>query len=148
MTLQDKLKDDLKTAIKARDEDKKDALRVIMGEMARLDKKQFPDDEIIKILKKLVKSEKEMLEKSGRGETSAFIEIIEAYLPQMASADDIRQWISANIDFSAFKNKMQAMGPIMAHWCRCRRQCRQTGASGINRVGVASRPSIRLKFKT
>jgi uncharacterized protein YqeY len=31
MTLQDKLKDDLKTAIKARDEDKKDALRVIMG---------------------------------------------------------------------------------------------------------------------
>jgi uncharacterized protein YqeY len=116
MTLQDKLKDDLKSAMKARDEDKKDALRVIMGEMARLDKKQFPDDEIIKILKKLVKSEKEMLEKSGRGETSAFIEIIEAYLPQMASADDIRQWISANIDFSAFKNKMQAMGPIMAHF--------------------------------
>jgi uncharacterized protein YqeY len=149
MTLQDKLKDDLKTAIKARDEDKKDALRVIMGEMARLDKKQFPDDEIIKILKKLVKSEKEMLEKSGRGETSAFIEIIEAYLPQMASADDIRQWISANIDFSAFKNKMQAMGPIMAHFgAFCRRQCRQTGASGINRVVVASRPSIRLKFKT
>jgi uncharacterized protein YqeY len=30
-----------------------------------LDKKQFPDDEIIKILKKLIKSEKEMLEKSG-----------------------------------------------------------------------------------
>lgn len=116
MTLQDKLKDDLKAAMKARDAAKKDALRVIMGEMARLDKKQFPDDEIIKILKKLIKSEKEMLEKSGRGETSAFIEIIGAYLPQMASEDEIRQWISANIDFSAYKNNMQAMGSIMAHF--------------------------------
>ncbi|BBO67381.1 hypothetical protein DSCA_13110 [Desulfosarcina alkanivorans] len=117
MTLQDRLKTDLKSAMKARDEARKDTLRVIMGEMARLDQKQFSDDEIIKILKKLIKSEKEMLEKSGRGEeTSAFIEIIEAYLPQMVSEDEIRRWITANIDFSDFKNKMQAMGPIMAHF--------------------------------
>lgn len=102
--------------MKARDEAKKDTLRVIMGEMARLDQKQFPDDDIIKILKKLIKSEKEMLEKSGRGETSAFIDIIETYLPQMASEDEISRWITGNIDFSAFKNKMQAMGPIMAHF--------------------------------
>lgn len=116
MTLQDKLKNDLRSAMKARDGAKKDALRVVMGEMARLDKKQFPDDEIIKILKKLIKSEKEMLEKSGQGQTSPFIEIIETYLPQMATKDEIRQWISANIDFSAYKNKMQAMGPTMAHF--------------------------------
>jgi uncharacterized protein YqeY len=116
VTLQDKLKADLKSAMKARDEARKDTLRVIMGEMARLDQKQFPDSEIIKILKKLIKSEKELLEKSGRGETSPFIEIIEAYLPKMASEDEIRQWITANIDFSDYKNKMQAMGPIMAHF--------------------------------
>jgi uncharacterized protein YqeY len=116
MRLQDKIKDDLKSAMKARDEAKKDALRVIMGEMARLDKKQFPDDEIIKILKKLIKSEKEMLEKSGGGETSPFIDIIDTYLPRMATEDEIRSWITDNIDFSAYKNKMQAMGPIMAHF--------------------------------
>jgi hypothetical protein len=51
MALQDKLKDDLKSAMKARDDAKKDALRVVMGEMARLDKKRFPDDEVVKILK-------------------------------------------------------------------------------------------------
>ena len=116
MRLQDKLKEDLKAAMKARNEAEKDALRVVMGEMARLDKKQFEDDEIIKILKKLIKSEKELLEKSGRGETSPFIEIIEAYLPKMATEAQIRQWIAANVDFSAYKNKMQAMSAIMAHF--------------------------------
>ena len=116
MTLQDKLKDDLKSAMKARDEVQKDAIRVVMGEMARSDKKQLPDEEIIKILKKLIKSEKEMLEKSGQGATSPFIAIIEAYLPKMATQDEIGQWITANIDFSAYKNKMQAMGTIMAHF--------------------------------
>ena len=63
MTLQDKLKTDLKSAMKARDEAKKDTLRVIMGEMARMDQKEFQDEEIVRILKKLIKSEKEMLEK-------------------------------------------------------------------------------------
>ncbi len=116
MRLRDRLKDDLKAAIKAREDDKKDAIRVVMGEMARLDKKQLPDDQIVKICKKLIKSEKEMLEKSGRGTTSPFMDIIEAYLPQMATEDEIRLWIAANIDFSAYKNQMQAMGAIMAHF--------------------------------
>ena len=116
MTLQDKLKDDLKAAMKAKDTPRKDAIRVVMGEMARADKKDFSDDEIMRILKKLIKSEKEMLEKSAQGETSAFIETIEAYLPQMATEAEIRSWIEANVDFSAYKNKMQAMGGIMAHF--------------------------------
>ena len=116
MTLQDKLKNDLKAAMKAQDTVRKDAIRVVMGEMARADKKEFTDGEVIRILKKLIKSEKEMLEKSTQGETSAFIDIIAAYLPQMATEEEIRQWIEANVDFSAFKNKMQAMGSIMAHF--------------------------------
>ncbi|BBO72873.1 aspartyl-tRNA amidotransferase subunit B [Desulfosarcina widdelii] len=116
MTLQDQLKADLKAAMKAKDTARKDAIRVVMGEMARSDKKEFSDDEIVRILKKLIKSEKEMLEKSSQGDSSAFIDIIEAYLPQMATQEEIRSWIEANIDFSAYKNKMQAMGAIMAHF--------------------------------
>ncbi|GAB6909210.1 conserved hypothetical protein [Desulfosarcina cetonica] len=116
MTLQVKLKEDLKVAMKDRDETKKEALRVVMGEMARLDKKQFPDEEVVKILKKLIKSEREMLEKSGQGETSPFIDVLDAYLPKMVSEPEIHQWIAANVDFSAYKNKMQAMGAIMAHF--------------------------------
>ena len=116
MTLQDKLKEDLKSAIKSKDTARKDAIRVVMGEMARMDQKEFQDEEIVRILKKLIKSEKEMLEKSGQGASSPFIDVINAYLPQMATREEIHQWITANIDFSVYKNKMQAMGAIMAHF--------------------------------
>ena len=54
--------------------------------------------------------------KKGDSTESEFIRIIEAYLPKTASAEEITTWISANIDFSEFKNKMQAMGPIMHHF--------------------------------
>ena len=116
MNLQKQIKGDLTAAIKAKDEEKKDTLRVILGEFGRLDKKELSDDEVVKILKKLMKSEKEVLEKKGDEADSRFIKIIENYLPKMATEADITQWIDQNIDFSEFKNKMQAMGLIMKHF--------------------------------
>lgn len=116
MTLQETMKSDLKIAMKNKDEEKKSALRVAMGEMARLDKKEFEDDEVIRILKKLIKSEKELLDKSGQTSPTPFITVLEAYLPKLATEAEIRQWISDNIDFSTYKNAMQAMGAIMTHF--------------------------------
>ena len=116
MNLQNQIKRDLTAAIKAKDEEKKDTLRVILGEFGRLDKKELSDDEVAKILKKLIKSEKEMLEKKGDATDSSFISIIENYLPKMATEAEITNWIEQNIDFSEFKNKMQAMGLIMKHF--------------------------------
>jgi len=116
MNIQKQIKQDLTAAIKAKDTQRKDALRVTMGEFARLDKKDLSDAEAIKILKKLVKSEKELLEIKGAETDSEFIKIIESYLPKMASAEEIAQWIEQNIDFSEFKNRMQAMGLIMKHF--------------------------------
>jgi uncharacterized protein YqeY len=116
MNLQKQFKTDLTAAIKAKDEEKKDALRVILGECGRLDKKELSDDETIKILKKLIKSEKEMLEKKGVETDSIFIRVIENYLPKMATQAEITHWIEQHVDFSEFKNKMQAMGLIMKHF--------------------------------
>jgi uncharacterized protein len=116
MNLQQQIKKDLSAAIKARDEHKKDTLRVVLGEFGRLDNKELSDDEAVKILKKLIKSEKEVLEQKGDATDSAFIEIIESYLPKMAAEADISAWIRQNVDFSQFKNKMQAMGVIMKHF--------------------------------
>ncbi|MBW1726910.1 MAG: GatB/YqeY domain-containing protein [Deltaproteobacteria bacterium] len=116
MNLQKKIKSDLTAAMKAKDEKKKDALRVILGEFGRLDKKELSDDEVVKILKKLIKSEKEMLEKKGDDADSIFIRVIEDYLPKMATQEEITHWIEQNVDFSEFKNKMQAMGLIMKHF--------------------------------
>ena len=116
MNLQSQMKKDLSTAIKAKDEKKKDTLRVILGEFGRLDKKEVSDDEIIKILKKLGKSEREVLEQKGETTDSEFIKVIENYLPKMATEEEITAWIHQNIDFSQFKNKMQAMGLVMKHF--------------------------------
>ena len=116
MNLQQQIKKDLSAAIKARDEHKKNTLRVVLGEFGRLDKKELSDDEAVKILKKLIKSEKEVLEQKGDTGNSAFIEIVESYLPKMASDEEISAWIRQNIDFSQYKNKMQAMGVIMKHF--------------------------------
>jgi uncharacterized protein YqeY len=116
MNLQSQMKKDLSTAIKAKDEKKKDTLRVILGEFGRLDKKELSDDEVVKILKKLMKSEKEVLEQKGETADSEFIKIIETYLPKMATEEEITAWIHENIDFSQFKNKMQAMGLVMKHF--------------------------------
>jgi uncharacterized protein YqeY len=116
MNIQKQIKQHLTAAIKAKDTQRKDALRVAMGEFGRLDKKELSDAEAVNILKKLVKSEKELLDKKGNETDSEFIRIIESYLPKMASAEEIAQWIEQNIDFSEFKNKMQAMGLIMKHF--------------------------------
>ena len=116
MTLQEQIKIDLTQAMKERDAVKKDTFRVILGELARGETKEFADNEVIRILKKLIKSERELQEKRGDGTDSEFIRIIEAYLPKIATEAEIKAWIAENIDISRFKNKMQAMGPIMQHF--------------------------------
>ena len=116
MTIQEKIKQDLTTAIKAKDDETKNALRVAMGEFGRSDKKELPDEDVIKTLKKLIKSEKEMLQQKGETKNSPFIEVLTGYLPQMANEAEIIAWITENIDFSQYRSKMQAMGPIMKHF--------------------------------
>ena len=116
MKLQAQIKKDLSSAMKAKDDVKKDTLRVVIGELGRSDKKELSDDEVIKVLRKLIKYEKEVLDKKGDDIDSAYIKIIENYMPKMATDEEVKKWIEQNIDFSQFKNKMQAMGLIMKHF--------------------------------
>jgi uncharacterized protein YqeY len=102
-------------AIKAKDTDRKETLRVVLGEFDRQGQKTLTDEEVAGVLRKLVKSERETLELKGERD-SAFIRTIEAYLPKMATDEEIEAFIKENIDFSGIKNKMQAMGPIMKHF--------------------------------
>ena len=116
MKLKEQIKQDLTAAMKAKDEKKKSALRVILGELSRLDKKELVDDDVFKILKKLIKAEKEVLQQKVERADDEFVEIVENYLPKMATEAEISRWIEQNIDFANFKNKMQAMGQIMKHF--------------------------------
>lgn len=115
MSMQESLKEDLKVAMKARDTDRTGAIRILMGEFARQPGKVLSDEQVIAIIKKLIKSEKELLA-AQKQEGSPFLTIMEEYLPQQASEEEIYAWVEKNIDFSAFGNKMQAMRPIMEHF--------------------------------
>ncbi len=115
MTLREQIRADLKNSMKAKDEARTSALRVILGEFARQPNKELSDLEVQAIVKKLVKSEEEMIAQS-HGEETDFLRILRNYLPQQVDEAAIRSWIEANIDFSQFKNKMQAMKPIMTHF--------------------------------
>jgi len=115
MSMQESLRGDLKAAMKAKDSARTEAIRILIGEFGRQVEKELSDEQVIAIIKKLVKSEKELLA-AKKEEGSDFLTIMESYLPRQASEEDIRSWIEANIDFSKFGNKMQAMRPIMTHF--------------------------------
>jgi len=115
MSLQEKIKGELKLAMKAKDAARTGAIRIVIGEFQRQPEKDLPDAAVIGIIKKLIKSERELISAGGKGDED-YIGILEGYLPKQASEEEIQAWISANIDFSQFANKMQAMKPIMAHF--------------------------------
>jgi len=131
ISLHDKIKLDLKNAMLQKRNDVRDAIRVLMGEYPKLTvpitlesgKKTFrvkkpeeiTDDDLLGIIRGLVKSEKSVLEMQKK-ESSPYLETLEAYLPRMAAREEILAWINDNIDFSAYKSPMQAMAPVMKHF--------------------------------
>ena len=131
LSLLEKIREDLKPSLRNKDNAVKDALRLIMAEFPKLTvaitlesgkkttrlkkPEEISDDDIIGIVRGLVKSEKTVLE-AKQEETSEYLQILQTYLPKMASREEITDWIEQNIDFSQFKNKMQAMGTIMKHF--------------------------------
>lgn len=132
MPLLAKMKADLKAAMLAKDEAVKGAIRVIMsefptklttpitlesGKKSSRPKKdeEITNDDVIGIIQGLVKSEKQTLELKKEA-TSDYLQVLESYLPQMASEEEILAWVKANVDLSQFKAPMQAMGAIMKHF--------------------------------
>jgi len=115
MDLHEKIRSDLKEAMKSKGKYKVSALRVIIGEFPRLNLKagETPNDEqVLGILKRLQKNEKTLLGMVGREDTM-FLEVVSSYLPQLMTEKNIASFINSNIDVGSFKNIMQAMGPIM-----------------------------------
>ena len=131
MPLLKKLKNDLKKAMLGKNNQVRDTIRIIMGEYPSLTvpitlesgkkttrvkkPEEITNDDLLGIIRKLVKSEKTVLDIKSK-DSSDYLEILESYLPQMATKEEITAWINENIDFSEFKNSMQAMGTIMKHF--------------------------------
>nr|MBF0223329.1 GatB/YqeY domain-containing protein [Desulfobulbaceae bacterium] len=131
VSMMEKLKADLKSAMLAKDVDGKNTIRQVMSEFYKLTvpitlesgkkttrpkkDEEITDDDLISLIQGLVKSEKMVLEMKKEA-TSPYLEILTRYLPAMVDKEAIAAWVADNVDLSQFKTPMQAMGPIMKHF--------------------------------
>ena len=122
MSLNNRILEDIKTAMKAKDADRLSVLRMVKANL--MNKKiekgaELTDEEIRKALNTLVKQRRdsaEQCEKGGRAELAAKetaeIVFIEEYLPQAASKEEIEAAVEAVINETG-ANSMKEMGLVM-----------------------------------
>ena len=131
ISLYDKIRQDMKTAMLNKDNPVRDTMRLIMGEFPSLTvnitlesgkkttrvktPEEITNEDLQNIIRKLVKSEKTVLELKNET-TSDYLELLNCYLPKMATPEEIEAWIKENVDFSNLKSPMQAMGQVMKHF--------------------------------
>lgn len=128
MSLKDTIIADLTAAMKAKEADKLSTLRMVKANLMnrQIDKgSDLTDDEIVKALQSLVKQRRDSVEqydKAGRTELAAKeaaeIAVIEKYLPQAASQQEIDAAITSAIaetGASSIKDMGTVMKAAMAH---------------------------------
>ncbi|MFJ8310807.1 MULTISPECIES: GatB/YqeY domain-containing protein [unclassified Streptomyces] len=126
-TLKARLKDDLTTAMKARDELRSSTLRLTLTavakeEVAGTTARELSDDEVLKVIAKEAKKRREAaeaFEKGGRAESAARElaegEILDAYLPKQLSDDELAAIVAAAVEEAkaAGAEGPRAMGAVM-----------------------------------
>lgn len=122
MSLTDRLTDDLKVAMKARDQLRMDAIRMVKAALQNKEielKKDLDEAEMSRVLLTLVKQRKEAAELYQKGKREELAEkelkelaIIEAYLPKALSQDEIIQIVESAIQ-EAGPVTMKDMGKVM-----------------------------------
>ena len=124
MTLKEKINQDLKTAMKAKDQASLRSIRAIKAQLMLMETdgsgNVITEDKEIKLLQKLVKQRQDSLtiyEEQGREDLAVTereeIEVISKYLPEQLNADEIKSIISeviANTGASSMKDMGKVMG--------------------------------------
>lgn len=110
MNLKEQITSDIKAAMKAKDDVKKNILRVIKAEISRVEAglKDLDDTEVIKLIKKNIKS----LEELGTQEAMAEKAVLESYMPQQMTALQIESAITEIIAQTG-ASSMKDMGKVM-----------------------------------
>ncbi len=124
--LKDRLRADLTTSIKARDEIRSSTLRMVLtaitnAEVAGKEHRELSDDDVIGVLSSEAKKRREAataFEDGGRAEMAAKEKaeaaVLADYLPEALSAEDVAAIITAAItQTGAAGEGMKAMGKVM-----------------------------------
>ncbi len=122
MSLRNQIKDDIKTAMKAKDTAKRDALRLLDSAMKQIEvdeRKTLSDNDVLAIIAKQVKQRNDsaaQYKDAGRHDLLekelAEIAVFEAYLPQQLSDDALHDAIKEIIAQTG-ATTMKDMGKVM-----------------------------------
>jgi len=105
MNLQEKIKGDLKVAMKESNKEAKDIIRVVIGEFNRVGK-EVSDQEATAIIKKMVANANEM-------NNTAEADFLSEYLPKQLSEHDLRNIIQGILSSEHNISSMRDIGKIM-----------------------------------
>ncbi len=124
--LKDRLRQDLTTAIKARDEIRSSTIRMVLtaitnAEVSGKEARELSDDDVIGVLSTEAKKRREAataFEDGGRAEMAAKEKaeaaVLADYLPEQLGADEIATLVSAAVEqVGAAGEGMKAMGKVM-----------------------------------
>lgn len=122
MSLRERLSDDLKTAMKSRDQLRVDVIRMIKAAVLNKEveiKKDLDDAEMSRVMTALIKQRKESVEQFEKGKRDDLADkerreilIIEGYLPNPVSVEEINTIIDAVLQDAAGAS-LKDMGLIM-----------------------------------
>ena len=122
MGLKDQIISDLTAAMKAKDAARTSTLRMVKAAITNREKEggaAITDEEVLKLLRSQVKQRRDSVEqyqKGGRPELAqkeqAEIVVIEEYLPQAASQEEIEQAVTAAVAETS-ATSMKDMGAVM-----------------------------------
>ena len=127
MSLREKIETDYKSALKAKDKNKISTYRLILSGIkdldisnrSKVDKKETDDEDVKKLLKKMIKQRTESIEmykKNNRNDLQEVeekeVEVISQYLPKQLSDEDTRKLCSEIIN-STGASSIKDMGKVM-----------------------------------
>jgi uncharacterized protein YqeY len=123
VTLSSRLQEDLTSAIRDRDELRRDTLRMAISaayNAAKAARRDLTDDEVLAVLAREVKTRRESVEAfagAGRDEQAAKeraeIDILSAYLPSQMAVEELATLVREAVDESGATSPRQ-MGKVMA----------------------------------
>jgi uncharacterized protein YqeY len=120
LTLKEKINADYMSAFKAKNTIAKNLLSVIKGEIQTIEKnsgvENMSDEEVVKILKKTVKSLKETNASFPSAQTAEELFIAESYLPKQMSEDEIRIAVDEIISSMGTTLTVKEMGKVMGQF--------------------------------
>lgn len=126
MAIKDQIMADLKEAMKAKEQDRLRVLRSLKSKLLEREiserkegEASLSDEQTIEVLMKAAKQRKESIEQFEKGDRTDLaesekkeLEIIESYLPEMLSEDEVRDIAREKIDELGAKD-MSDMGQVM-----------------------------------